>query len=187
FKGDASNKVNATISSNKKQPAPINSEVKHTSNVDGEGSSDQEDEGQWVTQSAKQVGNRNRNKGKTESSPSALSNRKNVSEKRSIPTTSNTNTTSSSSLTNKTDLDIEPTIPSTKPVKIQEPIEICQLLPTSENRYTANDSWWKETLNKQQTFSVNDIGDWPEREQDEQYIVKVQRIIPVNHRNDDEL
>ena len=33
-----------------------------------EGGSDQEDEGQWVTQGSKQVNNRNRNKGKNETS-----------------------------------------------------------------------------------------------------------------------
>lgn len=40
---------------NKKQPAAIRSEVKRTPTVEGEGDSDQEDEGQWVTQSNKQV------------------------------------------------------------------------------------------------------------------------------------
>ncbi|CAF4437113.1 unnamed protein product, partial [Adineta steineri] len=57
----------------------------------------------------------------------------------------------------------------------------CQLLPTGENRYTASDNWWKQALNKQQNFSINDIGDWPEREQDEQYIVNVTRIVPVKN------
>jgi hypothetical protein len=38
-------------------------------------------------------------------------------------------------------------------------------------------------LNKQQTFSVDDIGEWPEREQEEQYVVNVKRIIPVRNQN----
>jgi len=36
-------------------------------------------------------------------------------------------------------------------------------------------------LNKQPSFSVNDIGEWPERDQDEQYIVKVERIVPLRN------
>jgi hypothetical protein len=183
----AANKVNKNTS-NKKQPVAINSEVQQAP-VDIEGGSDQEDEGQWVTQVSKQVNNR-KNKGKNETSntnnqesPSApsSSNRKNASEKRSAVAATSTNNVSSSN--NKTEVDVEPPVTSNLPTppstaQIQEPIEICQLLPTSENRYTANDNWWKQALNKQQTFSVDDIGEWPERDQDEQYTVQ-KRIIPV--------
>jgi len=87
---------------------------------------------------------------------------------------------------NKNELDIEPIVQSNSSIENQEPIELCQLLPTNENRYTSNDNWWKHALNKQQTFSINDIGEWPEREEDEQYIVQVKRIIPVKHNKDDE-
>jgi hypothetical protein len=189
FLDDAVNKVNTT-KSNKKQPAVANSEVKHTP-VDVEGGSDQEDEGQWLTQGSKQVNNRNRNKGKNETStttnqelsPPTPSNRKAKSEKQTTPTTSTGNTSSSS--TNKNESDVEPTVTSNPPVppspQIEESIEICQLFPTSENRYTASDDWWKQALNKQQTFSVDDIGEWPEREQDEKYVVNVKRIIPVKN------
>ena len=62
---------------------------------------------------------------------------------------------------------------------LQEPIEVCQLLPTRESPYTASDDWWKQALNKQQTFSVDDIGEWPEREQDEQYVIQIERIVPT--------
>jgi len=136
-----------------------------------------------------QVNNRNRNKGKTEpsttnnqTSPSALSNRHVVSEKQPVLTTSNSD---SSSITNKNESNVEPTIEN------EETIEICQLLPKNENLYTVNDNWWKQALNKQQTFSINDIGEWPEREQDEQYIVQIKHIIPVKkahqEQNDNEL
>ncbi|CAF3627632.1 unnamed protein product [Rotaria sp. Silwood1] len=180
-KGDATNKVNATTS-NKKQPVVVNSEVVKRTPVDDAVDSDHEDEGQWLTQSNKQVSNRNRNKPKTETlkqeSPpaSTSSNRKTTTEKRTTPTNN------PSSLINKNESDVETTVTSNTPVQpppTQEPIEICQLLPTSENRYTANDDWWKQALNKQQTFSIDDIGEWPEREQDEQYIVQVKRIIPI--------
>ena len=60
-----------------------------------------------------------------------------------------------------------------------EPIEICQLLPTKENPYTASDDWWKHALSKPQTFSVEDIGEWPERETDEQYVVNVKSFVPA--------
>ncbi len=101
-----------------------------------------------------QVNNRHQNKGKTETFSS---------------------NDSTLSATNKNEFDVEPTMAN------QEPIEICQLLPTNENRYTADDHWWKQALNKQPTFSVDDIGEWPEREQDEQYVVNVKRIIPVKN------
>ncbi len=128
-----------------------------------------------------QVNNRNRNKGKTETSPSALSNRNVVSEKRPIVTTTNDNNSSSSSSINKNESDdVAPSIQN------QEPIEICQLLPTSENRYTSNDNWWKQALNKQQTFSIDDIGEWPERDQDEQYTVQIKRIIPFKKVNQEQ-
>jgi len=185
-KSDTVTKVTPT-NLNKKQPVAVNSEAKRTPTVDGDAGSDQEDDGQWVTQSSKQVNNRNRNKGKTETSstnnqtsPSALLNRNVVSEKRPVVTTSNGNI---SSTTNKNEFDIEPTIPS---IQNQEPIEICQLLPTNANRYTDNDNWWKQALNKQQTFSVEDIGEWPEREQDEQYTVQIKRIIPVKKVNEEQ-
>jgi hypothetical protein len=184
---DATNKVNKNTS-NKKQPVVVNSEVQRAPvDVEG-GGSDQEDEGQWVTQGSKQVNNRNKNKGKNETSNnqespsgSSSSNRKNASEKRSAGTTSTNNVSSS---TNKTEVDVElpvtSNLPTPPPAQIQEPIEICQLLPTGENRYTANDNWWKQALNKQQTFSIDDIGEWPERDQDEQYTVQ-KRIIPVKN------
>ncbi len=109
-----------------------------------------------------------------------------MSEKRSIPTISNGNTSSS---IHKTELDVETIIPSNNVIQVQEPIEIYQLFPTNENRYTANDNWWKQPLNKQQTFSIDDIGEWPAHEQDEQYIVQVKRIIPIKkiheEQNDD--
>ncbi len=186
FLANATNKVNTTAT-NKKQPIVGNSEVKQTL-VEDE-TSIQEDEGQWVTQGSKQVNNRNRNKGKNEtsntnnqeSSPTSSSKRKTASEKQTAPTPT------ASSSTNKNEFDVETTGTSNvfvpPPPKIQEPIEICQLLPTSENRYTANDNWWKQTLNKQPTFSIDDIGEWPEREQDEQYIVNVKRIIPIKNTN----
>jgi hypothetical protein len=190
FLDDAANKVNTT-NLNKKQPVVANSDVKRAP-VDVEGGSDQEDEGQWLTQGGKQVNSRNRNKGKNETSnttnqelstlPPSTSNRKGTSEKRTAPTASPNNTSSS---TNKNEVDVEPTVTTNTSVppspQIQEPIEICQLLPANENRYTANDDWWKQALNKQPTFSVNDIGEWPEREQDEQYVVNVKRIIPVKN------
>jgi hypothetical protein len=186
---DATNKVNKNTS-NKKQPVVVNSEVQRAPvDVEG-GGSDQEDEGQWVTQGSKQVNNRNKNKGKNETSNtnnqespsgSSSSNRKNASEKRVAGTTSTNNVSSS---TNKTEVDVElpvtSNLPTPPPAQIQEPIEICQLLPTGENRYTANDNWWKQALNKQQTFSIDDIGEWPERDQDEQYTVQ-KRIIPVKN------
>ena len=103
-----------------------------------------------------QVNNRNRNKNKVESSPS---NRKTTTE--NAPVVAAVATT-----TNENELN-------------DEPIEICQLLPKNENRYTASDKWWKQPLNNQQTFSVDDIGEWPEDEQDEQYIVQVKRIQPT--------
>ena len=105
-----------------------------------------------------QINNRNRNKVKTETLPSSLS------EKRS----------------KNTESDSEPT---SSPIETFEPIEICQLLPTNENPYTSNDKWWKQPFNPQQTFSVDDIGEWPEREQDEQYTVQIKRIIPVKKSN----
>jgi hypothetical protein len=183
---DAANKVNKNAS-NKKQPVAVNPEVQRAP-VDIEGGSDQEDEGQWVTQGSKQVNNRNKNKGKNETSnnqesPSATSssNRKNASEKRSAVTATTTSTNNVSSSANKAEVDVELPVTSdlpTPPPQVQEPIEICQLLPTGENRYTASDNWWKQPINKQQTFSVDDIGEWPERDQDEQYTVQ-KRIIPV--------
>ncbi len=186
---DATNKVNKNTS-NKKQPVIVNSEVQRAPVVVEDGGSDQEDEGQWVTQGSKQVNNRNKNKGKNETSNnnnqespsgSSSSNRKNASEKRVAGTTSTNNVSSS---TNKTEVDVElpvtSNLPTPPPAQIQEPIEICQLLPTGENRYTANDNWWKQALNKQQTFSIDDIGEWPERDQDEQYTVQ-KRIIPVKN------
>jgi len=188
-KNDATNKVSKNTS-NKKQPVVVNSEVQRAPVVVEDGGSDQEDEGQWVTQGSKQVNNRNKNKGKNETSNtnnqespsgSSSSNRKNASEKRVAGTTSTNNVSSS---TNKTEVDVElpvtSNLPTPPPAQIQEPIEICQLLPTGENRYTANDNWWKQALNKQQTFSIDDIGEWPERDQDEQYTVQ-KRIIPVKN------
>lgn len=179
---DGVTKVNTT-NSNKKQPAVATSEVKNTPAVDDEDVNDQEDEGQWVTQNTKQVNNRNRNKGKTEilkTNNQTSSNRNVGSEKQS--TTNNNNT---SSVPTKTESNVEPTT-ITPPVKIQEPIEIYQLLPQNENRYKSDDKWWKQALNQKQTFSVNDIGDWPERDQDEQYTVQVKRIVPAKQVNDEQ-
>lgn len=158
--------------------------------------SDQEDEGQWVTQGSKQVNNRNRNKGKTENSnvntqeasPPTTSNRKTASDNKRAAPASTSNT--SSAVNNKTELDVDLPEPSAVPTAAAttttppvatptpEPIEVCQLLPAGEDRYTSNDNWWKQALNKQQTFSIADIGEWPEREQDEQYTVQ-KRLIPV--------
>lgn len=193
---DATNKVNTT-NLNKKQTVVANSDVKRTLN-DIEGGSDQEDDGQWVTLGSKQVNNRNRNKGKNETSntnnqevsqpqtSSSSSNRKNASEKRVPPQATLSSSTGNVSSTNKIENDDESVVTSNTPnplppVQNQEPIEICELLPTSENRYTASDNWWKQALNKQQTFSIADIGDWPEREQDEQYTVQIKRIVPTKN------
>jgi hypothetical protein len=54
FTADAATKVNATAS-NKKQPVPVNAEVKRTPAADDEAGSDHENEGQWVTLGNKQV------------------------------------------------------------------------------------------------------------------------------------
>ena len=187
---EVANKVNANAST-KKQPVAGNVESQRAP-VDADAGSDQEDDGQWVTQGSKQVNNRNRNKGKSETSnantqeisttTSSSSNRKTTSDNKRTAGTSTSNTSSSA---NKTEVDVDLPEPSTLPVVATtaapvtpEPIEVCQLLPTGEDRYTANDNWWKQALNKQQTFSIADIGEWPEREQDEQYTVQ-KRLIPV--------
>ena len=65
----------------------------------------------------------------------------------------------------------------------QEPIEIFQLLPANDDRYTGNDTWWKQALNAHGKFSVEEIGEWPEREQDQKFIVQVKRIVPVRNNN----
>ena len=52
--GDTVTKVTST-NLNKKQPAAVNSEAKRTPTADGDAGSDQEDDGQWVTQGSKQV------------------------------------------------------------------------------------------------------------------------------------
>ncbi|CAF2451531.1 unnamed protein product [Rotaria sp. Silwood2] len=178
--------ANTTVASNKQKPSGKQS--KRNLTVDGEAGSDQEDEGQWLTQSSKQVNHRNRNKGKTEPSNTnnqPLSNHNVVSEQRSMPTISNSNISSS---INNNELNVETTPPlidnSISSIENSEPIEICQLLPTTENLYTSNDNWWKQALNKQQTFSIDDIGEWPEHEQDEQYIVQIKRIIPIKKLNE---
>ena len=180
---DATNKVNVN-SSNKKQAVVVNSENQRGP-VDVEVGSDQEDEGQWVTQGGKQVNSRNRNKAKGETSNantqevSTTSNRKTGSDKRTVPTSTNNNPSSSAKKTeNDIDLSEVSSVPAASVTPTPEPIEICQLLPAGEDRYTASDNWWKQALNKQQTFSVDDIGEWPEREQEEQYTVQ-KRIIPV--------
>jgi hypothetical protein len=121
-----------------------------------------------------------------QTSPSALSKRNATSEKRTVPIVSNSTTASS---TNKNESVIESTITPNTFIQNQEPIEICQLLSTNENRYTANDNWWKQVFKQQQQpFSVNDIGEWPEREEDEEY-VQVKHIIPfrIINKNEDEL
>ena len=140
------------------------------------------------------VNYRNRNKGKTETAQevsttttSSSSNRKTTSDNKRAAQTSTSNSSSSA---DKTEVDVDlpesstiPAASTTAPpppsaLVTPEPIEVCQLLPTGEDRYTANDNWWKQALNKQQTFSIADIGEWPEREQDEQYTVQ-KRLIPV--------
>ena len=140
----------------------------------------------------KQVASRNKSKGKNETATVAKNN-----QQQSASTTSTNRKsglekqkpTASVPSVAKADSDVETTTPTpstnqgSKPPVLQEPIEICQLLPTGENRYTASDNWWKQALNKQQAFSVTDIGDWPERDQEEQYIVNVQRIVPVKPAN----
>ena len=83
-------------------------------------------------------------------------------------------------VSNNSDSDAETSAPPSTVTAAPQPvetIEICQLLPSGENPYTASDDWWKQALNKQQTFSVDDIGEWPERDQDEQYVVNVKRIV----------
>ncbi|CAF0898115.1 unnamed protein product [Rotaria sordida] len=189
-KGDGNTKVNAG-NLKKNESVAVNTETKRNLTVDGEAGTDQEDEGQWLTQGSKQVNHRNRNKGKTELSNTnnqTLSNHNVTSEQRSIPTISNSNILSS---INNNELNVETTTTTTplinnsiSSIENLEPIEICQLLPTNENLYTSNDNWWKQALNKQQTFSIDDIGEWPEREQDEQYIVQIKRIIPVKKLNE---
>ncbi|CAF2071341.1 unnamed protein product [Rotaria magnacalcarata] len=185
-KGDT---MNTTTTNKKQQPVVVMPDVDKRTLVDVPADSDHEDEGQWVTQGNKQINNRNRNKPKSETSnpnnqessprPSS-SNRKKAQEKR---TTSINNTLASA--TNKNEFEVETIIPSNISVlptpQIQEPIEICQLLPINENRYTTNDTWWKQALNKQPTFSIDDIGEWPEREQDEEYVVQVKRIVPTKN------
>lgn len=191
FLDDAINKT----ASAKKQPVDVSPEIVKTSSVDDIIDGDHGDEGQWLTQSNKQINSRNRNKVKNETLNStnqesvtlpaqiqsvSSSNRKTTSEKRTA-----VGNDVSSSITNKNESDAEPTVASNTVVQSapqeQEPIEICQLLPMHENRYTANDDWWKQALNKQQTFTVDDIGEWPEREYDEQYVVQVKRIIPTKN------
>ncbi|CAF4857448.1 unnamed protein product, partial [Rotaria sp. Silwood1] len=180
---DGNTKVN-TANSKKNESVPINAESKRNLTIDVEVGSDQEDEGQWLIQGSKQVNHRNRNKGKNETSNinnQPLSNNYNVVSEQ----LSNSNTSSS---INNNELYIETTTSLindlTSSIEDPEPIEICQLLPTNENLYTSNDNWWKQALNKQQTFSIDDIGEWPEREQDEQYIVQIKRIIPVKKLNE---
>ncbi|CAF4597359.1 unnamed protein product [Rotaria sp. Silwood1] len=182
-KRDGNTKVN-TANSKKNESVPINAESKRNLTIDVEVGSDQEDEGQWLIQGSKQVNHRNRNKGKNETSNinnQPLSNNYNVVSEQ----LSNSNTSSS---INNNELYIETTTSLindlTSSIEDPEPIEICQLLPTNENLYTSNDNWWKQALNKQQTFSIDDIGEWPEREQDEQYIVQIKRIIPVKKLNE---
>ncbi|CAF4326731.1 unnamed protein product, partial [Rotaria magnacalcarata] len=71
---------------------------------------------------------------------------------------------------NNDELNIEAITPSNNSISSienREPIEIYQLLPKNENLYVSTDNWWKQALNKQQTFSIDDIGEWPERELDE--------------------
>lgn len=131
------------------------------------------------------VNNRNRNKVKGEtSSPnnqepvtSSGSSRKTGTEKRSpvaVPSTESAQL--SSTADSHTETSAETTV-NVVPIPAPEPIKICQLLPTRENPYTASDDWWKHALNIKQNFTVDDIGDWPEREVDEQY-VKIESIVP---------
>lgn len=163
----AADNSTAKASANKKQPAVVNTEIKQKPIVDVEIENDQEDEGQWVTQNTKQVSNRNRNKDKIESAPL---NRKTTSEKPAAVAPTTTNENESNNIVNRP----------------EEPIEICQLLPKNESRYTANDNWWKQPLNNQQTFSVDDIVEWPEYEQDEQYVVQIKRIQPNRKLSQDD-
>lgn len=161
---------NANVSGKKAAVvAPVETEK------DDENVVEQEDEGQWVTQGGKQVNNRNRNKGKNETTTNAQETTKSApvaNEKRSTGQTNK--------LEDKIDVQVESAAPVVAPTPAApEPIEICQLLPSKENPYTASDDWWKRALNKPQTFSVDDIGDWPERDQDEQYVVNVRQIIPT--------
>jgi hypothetical protein len=41
-----------------------------------------------------------------------------------------------------------------------------------------------ELESSNQTFSIDDIGEWPEREQDYQYIVQIKQIIPAKKLNE---
>ena len=161
---------NANVSGKKAAVvAPVETEK------DDENVVEQEDEGQWVTQGGKQVNNRNRNKGKNETTTNAQETTKSApvaNEKRSTGQTNK--------IEDKIDVQVESAAPVVAPTPAApEPIEICQLLPSKENPYTASDDWWKRALNKPQTFSVDDIGEWPERDQDEQYVVNVRQIIPT--------
>ena len=104
-----------------------------------------------------------------------------VSEEDSIAT--NTNNNQLSSLINNNESNIKTRTSFVSPVSNQEPIEIYQLLPKNEN---INDNWWKQALNKQHTFSIDDIGEWPEYEQDPQYTVQIKRVLPVKLSNEKE-
>ena len=86
----------------------------------------------------------------------------------------------------RNDSDIEAKMASSVPAPSlpnQEPIEIFQLLSANKDRYTDNDTWWKQPLNAHGKFSVEEISEWPEREQDEKFIVQVKRIVPVRNLN----
>ncbi|CAM4826936.1 unnamed protein product [Rotaria magnacalcarata] len=205
----ATTSVNATITSNKKKPSgksditknvnttnantnesvPVSSESKHTLVVDAGDDNNQEDDGQWLTQGIKQVNHRSRNKGKTEISDSTnqQSPNKNVVIEQRLPVKL---LQSNISLPiNNDELNIEAIIPSNNSISSienREPIEIYQLLPKNENLYVSTDNWWKQALNKQQTFSIDDIGEWPERELDEQYIVEIKKIIPGKKLNENQ-
>ncbi|CAF3538944.1 unnamed protein product [Rotaria socialis] len=187
-KHDITKNVNTT-NANKNESAPVNSESKRTLVVDADNDNNQEDDGQWLTQGIKQVNHRSRNKGKTEISHSAnqQSSNKNVVIEQRLPVKL---LQSNISLPiNSDELNIEAIIPSNNSISSienREPIEIYQLLPKNENLYVSTDNWWKQALNKQQTFSIDDIGEWPERELDEQYIVQIKKIIPGKELNENQ-
>lgn len=125
-----------------------------------------------------QVNNRQKNKGKADAP--AVNTQESAPAPKKAAAAEKRSANAAPAVSNKNDSDAETSAPSSTVAAAPQPIEtieICQLLPSGENPYTASDDWWKQALNKQQTFSVDDIVEWPERDQDEQYVVNVKRIV----------
>jgi len=222
---------NNAAEKNKKQPTPPSAKVRSNESkqettssnelkpkqpkekqrveVEGQNGSDQEDDGQWLTQGgSKQVSNRNR-KPKGEQSSSTTTTNDQQQRKSKIPVSEKRLNESKNGehqtrkwqkdrvdLTNPGPLLQQPPTTTTTmsshqpppvavapaPVPLQEPIEICQVLPTSTDPYTSSDQWWKNPLKtknnttsvNKQPYSVDDIVDWPEYVE-EPFIIQVKK------------